>query len=226
MLIRRLPLLAGVVPVIAIFTAYWLGVRSGQLPSCMPLFDGCVSISATGRRPPGSFLFRAVQLPFAGILLVIWYFCEQWLLELDNESSRVRIKIMFASGMMSALALVIYVTFLGSNEPIYEFMRRFGIYGYFLGVALAQLMTTITFYAHARSVRSVALTQLARLMLLVVALPFVLGILNLVLKSVLVDTGSIENRIEWIVTLLAQSWYVLLYFAWRRTGFDVVVRAH
>jgi len=225
-MIRRLPLLAGIVPVIAIFAAYGLGVRSGQLPSCFPLLDGCVSISATGRQPPGSYLFRAVQLPFAAVLMVLWFFCKQWLQELDNESSQVRIRIMYVSGLISAFALIVYVTFLGSNESFYEFMRRFGIYGYFLGLAVAQLMASLTLFAHAVSVRSRVLRQLALAMLAVVALPFILGIVNLVLKAILADADASENRIEWIASLLAQGWYVLLYFAWRRTGFEVVVKAH
>ena len=54
-------------------------------------------------------------------------------------------------------------------------------------------------------------------------LPFVLGLLNFTLKAVLDDADRIENRIEWIVTLSMQLWFVLLYFAWRTTGFRVSV---
>ena len=68
MLIRWLPLLAGLLPFLAVNLAYWIGVRNDVLPSCFPYIDGCTSISSTGRHPPGNLLFRAVHLP-EGVLL-------------------------------------------------------------------------------------------------------------------------------------------------------------
>ena len=49
MVIRYLPLVAAVVPIIGINLAYWIGVDNGTLPSCIPYVDGCTSISSTGR---------------------------------------------------------------------------------------------------------------------------------------------------------------------------------
>jgi hypothetical protein len=37
--------------------------------------------------------------------------------------------------------------------------------------------------------------------------------------------NNFENRIEWISAVLMQVWFVLLYLAWRRSRFDLVVRA-
>ena len=48
-------------------------------------------------------------------------------------------------------------------------------------------------------------------MLLLCGLPFLLGILNLVLKSLLDDADPYENRIEWISALLMQAYFVVLY---------------
>ena len=79
MLIRVLPLVAGIVPVAGIFLSYWLAVRSGVLPACSPFLDGCVSISATGRYMPGSLLFRAAMLPQSVLLLMVWYLASLWL---------------------------------------------------------------------------------------------------------------------------------------------------
>jgi putative effector of murein hydrolase len=102
-------------------------------------------------------------------------------------------------------------------------MRRFGIYGYFLGTAIAQLMLSLTLAAFATQNDALDLKRLAWLMLALVTLPFVLGILNLVLKVVVDDYGAGQNRIEWITNLAMQAWFVLLYVAWRRTGFRVAV---
>ena len=223
MLIRWLPLLAGVIPVLAGTLAHWLGAHNGVLPACNPWLDGCTSISATGRNPPGSYLFRAVHMPYATILAVIWYFCSAWLAVLCGNAHQAKIRTMLIGGVVAAISLIVYVTFLGTSEPIYEFMRRFGIYGYFLGTAIAQLMLSLTLAAFATQNDALDLKRLAWLMLALVTLPFILGILNLVLKVVVDDYGAGQNRIEWITNLAMQVWFVLLYVAWRRTGFRVAV---
>jgi hypothetical protein len=74
MFIRGLPLITAILPLVGINIAYWVGVEHGNLPSCIPYFDGCTSISATGRYPPGDRLFRAVMLPHSAWLVLTWYF--------------------------------------------------------------------------------------------------------------------------------------------------------
>jgi hypothetical protein len=81
----------------------------------------------------------AVALP------VFWYFSVKWLRALDPRWHSHAVWSIFVSGAVGALALIVYVTFLGTKEPFYEFMRRFGIYFYFLGTALAQLLLALSF---------------------------------------------------------------------------------
>ena len=164
MLIRALPLVAGIVPVAGIFLSYWLAVENGVLPACSPFLDGCVSISATGRYMPGSLLFRAAMLPQSVLLLMVWYLASLWLRNLA-PASRAPATIMVA-GVIGALALVLYVTFLGTKAPFYEFMRRFGIYFYFLGTAIAQVTLAVALLKHARQKAARELTRLSVGMLL------------------------------------------------------------
>jgi hypothetical protein len=221
-LIRALPLLAGIAPVAGITLAYWVGVNNDVLPSCVPYVDGCTSISATGRYMPGSLLFRAVMLPQSVLLVVLWYLSAHWLRALE-PSTRAAGAIMLA-GLVGALSLVLYVTLLGTKAPFYEFMRRFGIYLYFLGTATAQLTLAVALLRHAKLKASESLKKSAVAMLWLCGLPFVLGVLNLVLKAVLDDADTAENRIEWISALLMQGYFVVLYVAWRHTGFSVLIR--
>ena len=79
MLIRGLLIVTALAPIIGINLAYWIGAVHDNLPSCIPYFDGCTSISSTGRYPPGDRLFRAVMLPQAVLLAVTWYFTALWL---------------------------------------------------------------------------------------------------------------------------------------------------
>ncbi len=217
MLIRWLPLLAGVLPFLAANLAYWMGVTHDVLPSCLPYTDGCTSVSSTGRHPPGSLLFRAVHLPQGVLLLFLWYFSVQWLRALRAGVRRSTELVVLISGSIGGLALIVYTTYLGTTESFYEFMRRFGIYCYFLGTVLAQLFLALSFLRHAKSLRSPALVNMARAMLWLCVTPFVLGGLNLIFKALLVDAGAVENRIEWIAAASMQAYFVVLYYAWRGT---------
>lgn len=223
MLIRILPLIAAAAPLVAVTLAHWLSVQNGILPACIPYFDGCTSISATGRHPPGSFVFRAVHLPLTTVLAVVWFFAFMWLGGTQQKRYRKRRFTLLFSGLIAAIALVIYVTFLGTTEPIYEFMRRGGIYFYFLGTAVAQVLTSTAVNAHAKISENQALQRISLWMFGLCLLPFALGILNFMLKAILENPFSVENQIEWLASLSMQAWFVTLYFAWRETGFDVSV---
>jgi hypothetical protein len=199
------------------FGAFAIGVAYEVLPDCNPIIDGCRSISATGRRPPGSFLFRAIMLPQGILLGFVWYLSWLWLRSLRPDLGRGISITILAAGFINVIAMIIYVTFLGTSEPIYEFMRRTGIYFGFLGMAVAQL-------AVALAMLPTSLKPLAQTMFAISIAVFLLGILNLVLKSVLADPDPAENRIEWIATILMQIWYFVLFVAWRRTGAEFSVR--
>lgn len=211
---RFLPVIAAILPFAGVTAAYWLNVDAGVLPSCIPYIEGCTSISATGRYLPGSLPFRAALLPQAALLCALWWLSVEWLKSIGTVGVKMRRTILIV-GVIGAIALVVYVTFLGSKHPVYEFMRRFGIYFYFLGTALAQLLLTI----------SMARSTLRRLMMIVIVTPFILGIANLLVKLVITDTNAIENTVEWISALLMHAWFVLLFVAWRRSGLTVTVRA-
>lgn len=212
MVIRSLLLITALGPIIGVNLSYWIGANADVLPSCFPYIDGCTSISSAGRYPPGDRLFRAVMLPQAALLAVTWYFAVLWLRSLLPTSKAGNAVLFF--GLLGAAALVLYVSYLGTKEPFYELMRRFGIYLYFIGTVFAQLILTL------------ALNRSAwrHAMLWAVAIPWVLGILNFVQKSLRTNPDMMENTIEWIVSLIMQLWFLLLYVGWRKTGFRVSVQ--
>ena len=220
---RLLPLLAGLMPFTAMCGAFLIGVAYDALPTCNPFLDGCVSISATGRKPPGSFLFRAIMLPYSLVLVFLWYYAVLWLRSLDSNLRKSGTSAILISGVIGALALITYVTFLGTKEPIYEFMRRTGIYFGFVGTGLAQLFLSLTLLRLAKRVPRFELLGKARVLLGLSCGLFGLGVLNSVLKAILADPDAVENQIEWIAALGMQVHFVLLYRVWRATGFAASV---
>ena len=214
MVIRGLLLVAALAPVIGVNLAYWIGVTHDNLPSCIPYIDGCTSISSTGRYPPGDRLFRAVMLPQAVLLAVTWYATALWLRAVRPEATRAATTALVA-GLLGALALIIYVSYLASNDPFYEVMRRYGIYFYFVCTVVAQIAVSLV----------VPVATLRRVMLGIMVTPFALGLLNFAQKAIVENPDQTENVIEWIVSLLMQLWFVVLWLAWRRTHLAIDVKA-
>ena len=173
MVIRGLLLVAALAPVIGVNLAYWIGVTHDNLPSCIPYIDGCTSISSTGRYPPGDRLFRAVMLPQAVLLAVTWYATALWLRAVRPDATRAATTALVA-GLLGALALIIYVSYLASNDPFYEVMRRYGIYFYFVCTVVAQIAVSLV----------VPVATLRRVMLGIMVTPFALGLLNFAQKEI------------------------------------------
>jgi len=212
MLIRALPLIAALAPFVGINAAYWIGANNDVLPSCIPYLDGCTSISSTGRYPPGDRLFRAILLPQATLLAFTWYFAVLWLKSLKPLTKAG--PMILVSGIVGAVALVLYVSYLASNDPFYEVMKTYGVYLYFGGTAFAQLALSL----------SLDRSPMQRAMVWVTVTPWALGIINFAQKAILGSLNSNENRIEWIASLLMQVWFVLLWIHWRRTQLSVEVK--
>jgi len=217
------PLIAGFLPIVAVGLSYVVASSLGVIPSCVPFIEGCTSISATGRYPPSNFLFRATMLPESALLVVYWVLSVAWLRSLRRDAGLAATGGLWVGwlGAGASLALVLYVTFLGTHEPFYEFMRRFGIYLYFLFTIVAQIVL-------ARSLLKLpldgVLRRLARVQLGLALLPFALGALNTTLKATLADPDPVENIIEWNVALLMQLYIVLSWIGWRHSGFAAEFR--
>jgi hypothetical protein len=222
-----LPLFIALVPLAGVHIAYLIAVDYGYLQSCIPYLEGCTSISATGRYPPASFLFKAIQMSMAVALPVFWYFSVKWLRALDPDWHGHAVWSIFVSGAVGAISLIVYVTFLGTQEPFYEFMRRFGIYFYFLGTVLAQLFLAVSLRGICKGLGDLALGRMAAAMLVLCLMPFALGFLNLAQKALLpYETADpLENSIEWFASLMMQAYFFVVYLAWRRTGLAVSVSA-
>lgn len=228
MLLRLLPLITGVLPILAIHGAYFLAVAAERVPACIPYLHGCTSISATGRYPPASYLFKAAMLPEAVFLIAFWLLSAAWLRALAREQrSAARSAGAIAGiGTAGAAALILYVTFLGTQEPFYELMRRFGVYVFFLLSVVAQLLLAVRVKALAADMSDGRLHRITTWQQRLAVAPLLLGLLNVVLKATLDDADATENAIEWIAVLLMQTYIVLSYFAWTCSGFTATFRVN
>lgn len=221
-LIRLLPLVTGLLPIVAIHLSLVVAIHAGSIPACIPYFEGCASVSATGRYEPATFIFKPAMMSEWTILVFYWLCNVVWLRSLAAEADRDAktgrwIGIL---GVAGALALIIYVTFLGTQAPFYEFMRRFGVYLYFLFSVIAQIMLARHTINLGHALDLAGLARIGKAQMVLALIPFALGALNLILKATLADPDPAENVIEWFFALLMHVYFVLTYYAWRDTGFD------
>jgi len=224
MILRLLPLLTGLLPIVAIHLSLLVAIDAGAIPSCLPYIEGCASISATGRYEPASFIFKPAMMSEWMLLVVYWLFNVAWIRSFSRvtgESGRAG-RWMGFLGCAGALALIIYVTFLGTQAPFYDFMRRFGVYLYFLFSVIAQIILASHTIRISRSLRLHGMLTIGRAQMALALVPFALGALNLVLKATLADPDPAENVIEWVFALLMHIYFILTYFNWRETGFGAV----
>ena len=185
-----------VVPIVAVTLAATIAMSQQLVPACVPFIDGCTSVSATGRYPPASFVFKGIMLPYATLLALYWWAVVTWLRDLPGVAPWRNANLCLALTWFSALALVVYAVTLGSRGELYEFMRRFGIYFYFLFTVVGQVMCALRMRA-AVGTRAAGTWQLATAVAMLAA-----GVLLLVLKAILDDPDAAENIIEWTFGLL------------------------
>ncbi len=209
-----LPLLIALLFLVAAHAAYLLSIQAGHVPACVPYLEGCVSISRAARHGDGNHLFRLLVIPCAVLHALVWWLARHWL-----RGGR----LMLVLGVMSAIALAVYATFLGTEGEAYRFLRRYGVVVYFGFGYLAQLALM------RRASRSDALpTRVIAWMSWIAAAMLGLGIANVVAGLAVSDPVAKdrwENIFEWWLGLLMVGWYGVLAWGWRRRSIAVVLQA-
>lgn len=217
-----LPLIAGLAPAIAIAAAFWISVADGFVPACNPFVDGCVSISRAARQGLANHVFRALLLPAAALQALTWLLCAVWLKRLGATGRSLA--WMPWLGMLAAVFVGLYGTFLGTEGAAYGWMRRYGIIVYFGSTYLCMLIAA----GHIRIlVRSLGLRVPAQLDVVLVALlaaTLLAGLANVFVAQVFGDPdlkNRVENVLEWYAGLAFTLFFCALAGLWRHTSFSI-----
>lgn len=221
MRLRHLAIIAALLPCVAIYGSYGANAWLGHAPWCVPNIGGCVSVSRGARAGEGLFLFRAIMMPYALLLIVYWLVCYRWLLALGDTSSRQPF-LMFVVGSLGALALLAYTNVLGTDGTAYRVMRS-GVVFFFAFTALSQALLVSRLY-HVESLSHGSRGTVLRFMRSVCVIEAALGC-GYAFVSVFVDEGTtLERIIEWNVGVLLFLFSFGVYALWKKT--DVRWRVH
>lgn len=208
-------------PFFAVHLAYALSVQADYAPACVPYVEGCTSISRAARHGLPNLLFKALMLPHAAGLALFWVLVYAWLGRLRPDAPRRRLAILWL-GVIAALFLVLYATFLGAEGKTYQWLRRYGITVYFSFTVLAEMMAVSLL----RDIEALG-SRLRNLMLGFCGLLLGLGLLSLPLQHLVDDAyaDAAVNALEWTYALLMTGFYLLIARAWQLTGFRLGVTA-
>lgn len=214
-----LPLAIAALLVVAAHLAWWLSLRAGHVPACIPYLEGCTSISRAARHGLGNHVFRLLVLPCAALLALHWWASVRWLVLRDAARGG---GWLLALGIAAAVALAVYATFLGSEGAGYRFMRRYGVVVYFGASYLAQLL----FLRMARAVDEPP-PRLRTAMVATCFLMLLPGLGNVAASALVADPtlkDRIGNALEWQLGALLVAWYLLQARLWWRIGYRLDFR--
>lgn len=202
-------LLLATLPTLAINLNYLIAASEGYVPWCVPYWDSCTSISATGRHGTAFYFFKITMLPIAGLYWLYWETAHRVLAQYGYQGRSIRIL-----GRIAVVALIAYILALGAVGESLQFTRRVGIIFYFTFTYLSQLL--IVYRASTLPMQvSTGRWQLA--MLLVILL---VGLLTLVLDASLDNYDDMEDAFEWLIALLLHANFLLAAAYWRRLGLE------
>ena len=202
------------VPLLAVVVGYQISIHQQVAEACMPLLEGCTSISRGVRNGDALFWFRGWMMPLSMLLVFFWVLQCRWLDMLLGHRRRHRAILIL--GTISALALVLYANFLGSQGDFYRFMRSFGVTFYFAFAMLAQLISLQSLRSLPDPLTGAALGLLRAQWFLVIA-QWLIGLASLWISITQPDNKfQAENIVEWNFALAMVFFYALSGELWYR----------
>lgn len=205
----RIALLAGALPALGTSLGFALARWSGDLGPMNPLVDGDVSISRAMRHEPALQVFRAFVLPSATLMALTWLAVAARLRGAGCCPRALRsIAIL---GVLGAVFLVLYGSYLGTDGAVYRALRRYGVYVFFAGTGVALTITALRWPA------GVAPRARAALRAITAAL-WAAGPLQLLYDFILGKSDRAANVLEWWIAGALMAGFVLLARLLRHDG--------
>ena len=131
---------------------------------------------------------------------------------------------MLVSGWTGALFMILYVTFLGTEGPTYQLMRRYGINVYFGATYLAQVLLVHRLAALSPAGAMKRPGWLVPGLLALAAGVLVVGSLYVAVRNGLpLEKERWENSLEWMTALFMQLSMLLVVLAWRASALHLQV---
>jgi hypothetical protein len=219
MRLTYIPSITALLAAVALHLSYLVAADAGHVPWCIPYIDSCTSISATGRQGLERFIFRALIMPTAILMMLYWTLSYQWLKALGSPWRRAN-RAMLGLGVAAGCGLLLFTTVLGVAGDDYRLMRRLGTAVFFGLSVSAQIILTLQIAALSRA-RAAAVSRAVRRILAGLCLAVLaVGAASLVWPLVSDGYRDVQNAVAWTATLLIILHIFVTGRAWRDSGFS------
>lgn len=215
-------LLAGLLPLLTVQITYLLSAQAGFVDWCLPYLHSCTSISATGRHPPAYFVFKALMIPAAVLLMQYWLLAGPWLRRAGDQH-RVWHRAIAVIGLMAGIGLIFYTVMLGWIGEQFQTMRRAGMSAFFGFSILAQLLVTWRLGACDGLPEKTARAR--RVLTATLYAIFCLGLGSVLLGYISPSLHArTDNAVAWNLTLLLCLHVLQTAALWRQSDFSFQFR--
>lgn len=188
------------VPFSTIWCSYFISAYTEYVEWCIPVIDGCTSLSKVGRHGIAFYLYKALIIPSTFLIMVFWIYVHR---EIYHN------KYMLAMSIIACVFLVIYLCALGFDGGVYRFMRRIGVFVFFIGMPIVQTWLILASREH--------ITGWPKPVLYVVIYAYLIILIGyLYVRSL--HNRELENVMEWLTSLLIFSFFSLFGYAHSACG--------
>jgi hypothetical protein len=204
-----------------------MSMQQGLVPACNPFVDGCVSVSRAARHGLPNLFFQVLIVPGATLQALVWCLAARWLQPADGPAER-GVRLLVPLGVAAGIALVVYATFLGTDGPVYRWLRQYGTVIYFGFTCLCLLLLGRAVRARQAVALSLPRWQGRAVLAMAVSLPL-LGVGNAIVAAAFDAAlkARVENLTEWWGSLIFVLGFFLIAAMWHRTGLAVqLARVH
>ena len=186
---------------ILFLATYFVSVLDGHNTLCNPFISGCSDITHAGFTSYENYMLKAILIPTATLMGVIFFFIQDWLVQLsDNNSSIIKQgKIMLFIASVGCIGLVIGTSVIdGPNTLMKIHLKCVAIF--FVTMSVCQVWYTILEYKYTDKVNKTPV--ILRRSAILVAAAF--SIWSLFMEP----TGVNRSIVEW--------WgvYALIFWFW------------
>jgi len=193
-------------PFLTIHVCYLVSASYGHVEWCVPHWDACTSISATGRQMPEKLLFKLGMIPSALLTAWLWWRIRQWLV---TRLPGTPLSSTLVPGLLAAFFLILYTLALGVEGDTYQGIRRIGVTLSFAFTFLAQLQCTRLFGKLARaSNASQSIIYWQKRLFWLLSCLLLTGLISVILDAWMgIAYDSLEDAFEWNMALMLQLWF-------------------
>ncbi len=198
---RKLIAITTILVVLLFLATYSVSILNNHNTLCNPFISGCSDITHAGFSSYENYMLKAILIPTATLMGVIFFFIQQWLVQISdyNKSIIKQGKIILFLAIVSCAGLVIGTAVIdGPNTLMKLHLKCMGVF--FVTMSICQIWYTILEYKYTSKVNKIPVI-LRRIAILIT---IVFSVWSLFMEPTRVN----QSIVEWWVV------YALIFWFW------------